>query len=174
MYKKRHIDFILHKDEDSTIVFRFYPRQSTCHSFGFSPPTSWNDVYKVYYSYCIIEKYDDGQSKILFNCSCDECSIIDEVAVRCLLLTDEKTSVDVTDPESGKTRTIQLLDNEMHPMGYGVSWDIKHLYDNIYCISMFNWNDIGYRFYLALNELKDFGNFLNECCVYMLAHGDPI
>lgn len=175
MYKKRHIDFILHKDEYNTIIFRFRPRQSTCHSFGFSPPTSWDDVYKVYYSYSIINKCNDSnESGILYDCPYDECSVIDEVANRCLLLADGKTSLNVTDPESGKTRTIQLLNNEIHPMGYGTSWDIKHLYDDVYVISMFNWNDIGYRFYLNLDELKSFGDFLNDCCEYMLTHGDPI
>ena len=174
MGKKRHIDFMLHKDEDSTIIFRFYPRQSSCHSFGDKPPTSWDDVYKVYYSYSVVERYDDGKSKVLFKCSCDECSIIDEVAARCLLLADGKTSVDVINPQSGLPCTIQLLNNEMHPMGYGVSWDAKHLYDDVYVISMFNWNDIGYRFYLTRDKLKTFGDFLNECCEYMLIHGDPI
>lgn len=174
MYKKRHIDFILHKDEDSTIVFRFYPRQSSCHSFGDNPPTSWGDVYKVYYSYSVIQRYDGGESKVLFNCSCDECSIIDEVAARCLLLADGNTNVDIVNPHSGKPCTIQLLNNEMHPMGYGVSWDIKHHHKDVYVISIFNWNDIGYRFYLTRKELKKFGDFLNKCCEYMLAHGNPI
>lgn len=175
MNKIEKIDFILHDDEYETIIFRFRPRQSSCHSFGNNLPTSWEDVYKVYYSYSIfkVSKNSIG-SEPLFNCGCDECSIIDEVASRCLHLANGKTSVDVKYPHVGETRTVQLLNNEVHPSGYGVSWDIKHLYDNVYSISMFGWDGKGYRFCLNKTKMKEFGNYLNECCEYMLAHGDPI
>lgn len=175
MNKVSKIDFILHEDEYETIVFRFRPRQSSCHSHNNKPPTSWNGVYKVYYSYSIFKVSKDNiRSELLFNCSCDECSVIDEVAARCLYLANGQTSVDVTYPLTGETRTIQLLNNEMHPCGYGVHWDIEHLYENFYSISMFGWDGKGYRFSLSQKKLKEFGEYLNECCEYMLAHGDPI
>jgi hypothetical protein len=130
MYKVNKIDFILQDDEHETTIFRFRPRQSSCHSHNENPPTSWDEVYKVYYSYSIIKKYKyDGHSRVLFNCDCDECSIIDEVAARCLYLANGQTSVDVKHPLTGETRTIELLNNEIHPIGYGVSWDIKFQYD---------------------------------------------
>lgn len=175
MSKKIKIDFILHEDEYETIIFRFRPRQSSCHSHNDKPPMSWDQVYKVYYSYSVIKKYKDGdRSTILFNCSCDECSVIDEVAVRCLYLVNGQSSVDVKHPLTDENYTIQLLNNEIHPCGYGVHWDIKHLYENQYSISMFDWDGVGYRFYLNLKKMKEFGEYLNECCEYMLAHGDPI
>ena len=176
MEKINKIDFILHDDKYETIIFRFRPRQSSCHSFRDRPPTSWEEVYKVYYSYSIFKKYKDGdRSEVLFNCSCDECSVIDEVASRCLYLANGQTSVDVKYVSTGEhCYTIQLLDNEIHPMGYGVHWNIKHMYEDFYCISMFGWNGVGYRFCLNQNELKEFGKYLEECCEYMLAHGDPI
>ena len=40
MGKKRKIDYTLTECEDERLVFRFYPRQSSCHSFGDKPPTS--------------------------------------------------------------------------------------------------------------------------------------
>ena len=175
MNKINKIDFVLHDDKYETIIFRFRPRQSSCHSFGNNPPTSWEEVYKVYYSYSIFKKYkDDDRSRVLFNCSCDECSVIDEVAARCLYLSNGQTSVDVPHPHTGEMRTIQLLDNEIHPIGYGVSWRIEYLYDDFYLISVFGWDGMGYRFHLNQNKMKEFGDYLNKCCEYMLAHGDPI
>ena len=59
MYKKRKIDFILNERRGYRLIFRFYPKRSSCHSFNENPPKSWNEVYKVYYSYAILEEYDD-------------------------------------------------------------------------------------------------------------------
>ena len=99
MGKVNKIDFVLHEDEYETIIFRFRPMRSSCHSHGDHPPTSWSEVYKVYYSYAIIKKYGDGdRSSVLFNCDCDECSIIDEVAARCQYLANGQASVDVKHP----------------------------------------------------------------------------
>lgn len=175
MNKIKKIDFVIRDNGDEQIIFRFRPRQSSCHSFGDDPPTSWDDVYKVYYSYSIFKKYkDDNTSKILFDCKCDECSSIDKVATRCLYLADGCTSIDIKHPYTGEPYTIHFLDNEIHPFGYGVHWSIKQLNDNLYSISMFNCDDVGYRFCLKQYKLKEFGNYLNKCCEYMLAHGDPI
>ncbi len=174
MRKIRKLDFVLSEDEYEVIIFRFRPRQSSCHSFGDKPPKSWNDVYKVYYSYSIIKKYkDDRKHRILFDCSCDECSEIDEVAARCLYLANDQTSVEVKCPDIEETRTIQLLNNEIHPIGYGVSWDIKFQY-GVYWITLFDWDGTGYRFTVSKEQLKTFGDYLNNCCEYMLVHGDPI
>jgi hypothetical protein len=59
MNKKRKIDFIIKEDKFDKIVFRFYPRLSSCHSFGDEPPKSWNNVYKVYYYYKILNIYKE-------------------------------------------------------------------------------------------------------------------
>ena len=56
MYKKRNIDFVLYEDEDKILTFRFYPRQSSCHSFDDKLPIKWEEVYKVYYSYSVFIK----------------------------------------------------------------------------------------------------------------------
>ena len=129
MWKKRKIDFIIEQEEDERLIFRFYPRQSSCHSFGDEPPKSWSEVYKVYYSYAIIKqwKFDpEGQweSEIMFSSGCDECSTIDEVAFVCLQLAEGK-EVFVRE-EDGKK--FQLLNRTMMPFGMGVNWTIsKHV-----------------------------------------------
>lgn len=72
-----------------------------------------------------------------------------------------------------KLYTIELLD-EVKPFGMGVFWKISECNDNAYKIEMWNWDDTGYRFWLDRNRLRKFGNYLQKCCAYMLAHGDPI
>ena len=171
MYKKRNIDFVLYEGEDEILTFRFYPRQSSCHSFDDSLPSKWEDVYKVYYSYSIFKRdKNDGFINVLFEVNCDECSVIDEVAARIALIVDGKRSVTL---DNG--RFIELLNNEVQPMGDGVSWEIKECRTpNEYEVVMWDFDNTGYRFTLEKNELKAFGEYLNECCEYMLAHGDPI
>ena len=172
MSKKRKIDFVLEESDTSKLIFRFYPRQSSCHSFVDEPPKDWSDVYKVYYSYSIIRVYkEDNWYKTLFNCRCDECSIIDEIAERCKLLAEGKTVF--KGEHNGEEYTIKLLNNEVHPFGMGTSWMISRR-NNIYEFRLFDWDDIGYRFCLKKDKLKAFGEYLSECCEYMLAHGDPI
>ena len=171
MYKKSNIDFILYEDEDEILIFRFYPKQSSCHSFDDKLPTKWEDVYKVYYSYSIFRRHKDGNFiDVLFECGSDECSVISEVAVRIALIAEDKKSVIL---DNG--RFIELLNNEIYPMGDGVSWEIKECRTpNEYEVVMWDFDNTGYRFTLEKNELKAFGEYLNECCEYMLAHGDPI
>ena len=171
--KKKKFDFVLKEDEDTKLIFRFYPRSSHCHGFGSVPPTKWEEVYKVYYSYSIFEREKEGRgSRTLFECGYDECSLIDEVAARCLYLDEGKTSI--VRNFAGKDYTIELLNNEMYPTGMGVSWNIFKLNDNCYEFVLFNWNDTGFRFQLKKEQLKEFGEYLKECCEYMLAHGEPI
>ena len=171
--KKKKIDFVLKESEDSKLIFRFYPRSSHCHGFGSVPPTKWEEVYKVYYSYSIFEREKEGRkSRTLFDSGCDECSIIDEVAARCLYLSEGKKSV--VRNFDGKDYTIELLNNEMYPTGTGVSWDITKVSSVYYEFKLFDWNDVGFRFALKSDRLKEFGEYLKECCEYMLAHGEPI
>ena len=173
MDKKSKIDFFINKDDYGEIVFRFLPKQSSCHSFSDNPPTKWEEVYKVYYSYKIFEKWkDDDYTEELFYCSCDECSVIDEVAERIkYIVKGEKT---ITLNYNNKEHVIELLGKEVRPFGYGVSWTVNETEDGLYEIVLWKHNQVGYKFYLGRRELKEFGEYLQECCEYMLAHGDPI
>lgn len=173
MKKKHRIDFILYENDYSKIIFRFFPQQSNCHSFGDTPPTKWEEVYKVYYYYEIIKKYtdEDRERIVLWKSDCDECSIISEVAYRIPLILEGKKKIEVE--YSNAKFTINLF-NEMQPFGDGVFWKIDKLHKDKYRFSMWNSNEVGYRFYLDKDKTQKFGEYLKECCEYMLAHGDPI
>lgn len=174
-HKVRKIDFVLYENYREKVIFRFHPRKSRCHSHNDTPPKKWNDVYKVYYAYTIFRRYkDSNKNYTLLDCDCDEESVIDEVAARCELLANGQRSVDKTNRRTGETYTIKLLDKEMMPIGYGVSWTIRELCDGNFEFILFQGDDTGVRFRLTRNQVKEFGEYLNECCEYMLAHGDPI
>lgn len=187
--KAKNIDFVLSEINDSKIIFRFLPRKSHCHSFGDEPPTCWAGVYKVYYAYKVLKVYideeDDDEVHVIFDVGCDECSEIGEVAERCKLISEGKEEVTVTRKNIFNeeiTRTIKLLDNEIRPMGDGICWNIRlSQYESIstnerlYEISLFDdWDNKGCRFFLTKDELGKFGEYLDSCCEYMLAHGEPI
>ena len=178
MSKKRHIDFIIHEDDSEVIVFRFLPRQSHCHSFDDDPPKTWEDVYKVYYSYKIFKRLKNWDNTYeLFNCYCDECSVIDGVSVEIQnIIKGNKT---VTVHHNNEEYVIDMFGSELVPMGNGVSWIINELGITwegkyLYEVIMWRWDGVGYRFNLEKNELKAFGEYLNECCEHMLANGEPI
>ena len=177
MNKRRKIDFVLEEDDFEKVVFRFYPRQSSCHSFGDEPPKSHEDVYKVYFYYKVIKYYkdDDGNIEtyyILFDSECDECSLIGEVAARLKYLSEDKKEVTVN--YHNTTYTVQLLDNEIFTAAYCVRWNIKE-HSDCYKFELFRTHDdVGYRFWLDKEKAYEFGAYLNYCCEYMLEHGDPI
>ena len=178
MKKKRKIDFIINQTEDERLIFRFYPRKSSCHSFNEVPPTKPEEIYKVYYSYAIISQWklkSDSQweSDVKYYEPCDECSIIDEISERIKYIIEGKTSITVNHRD--KEYVIELLNNEVQPFGDGVSWTINDCRKkDLYEIVLWNSEEIGYRFYLEKDKLKEFGKYLNECCEYMLIHGEAI
>ena len=175
MWKKRKIDFVISENDYKKVIFRFYPRSSNCHSFGDNPPTKWEEVYKVYYHYKVICIYkDDNEHIVLFDSGVDECSIIDEIANRMKLIT-EGTTVYKGTTKDGDPFSIQLLDNEVLPFGDGVSWNIhKHYRRKVYDITLFDWKNVGYRMVMDNDKMAEFAKYLESCCEYMLAHGDPI
>ena len=174
----RYLEYPIYRSEDGDeeTVFRFDTKYSACHSFNDKPPTKWEEVYKVYYYYQIVRvshTYQDAnEEEILFDSRCDECSIIDEVAARCKLLAEGKKQVKI-DRDDGKSYTIKLLNQDIMPCGMGVFWKILKVGDN-YKFELFDWSDRGYRFYVHKERISDFGEFLDGCCEYMLAHGVPI
>jgi len=183
MSKKRKIDYIIKESDNVRLIFRFYPRRSHCHSFNDEPPKNWNGVYKVYYNYAIIKQWkirpnDQWESEVVFYESCDECSIIDKVGQRCLLLADGTETFEREDGER-----IPLLDRNIIPFGYGTEWTIsKHTcvgWDDsdgytYYKFTLFDYFNTGYRFNINEEDIKAFGEYLLGCCEYMLAHGEPI
>ena len=197
------IDFVLKEDKNEKLIFRFLPQQSSCHSFGDEPPTSWENVYKVYYAYEIFEqwRWDEdkewGEPEKLFEQPCDECSIIDEIAFVCSKLAE---GIEIYEREDGKK--FPLLNETFQVFGMGTDWLIsKHVceacvgkeevdnpddYDDwdefdcrdekhvYYTFMMFDYGGKGFRFTLEEKQMQPFADYLKECCEYMLAHGDPI
>ena len=173
MSKKRKFDFVLHEDNDEITIFRFYPRQSSCHSFNTKPPTKPEEIYKVYYSYSVFRRWkEDNEVEILFECPFDECSVIDEVAERLKYLSEDKKEVIVTNNDD--TWTVKCLDNEIYDFADCVYWTISEWWNGDYRFNLFKTNGIGYRFWLPKEKAYKFGKYLEECCEYMLAHGNPI
>lgn len=174
MRKKRKIDFVIHENDFEKTIFRFYPRQSTCHSFNDEPPHTWKEVYKVYYYYRIIHRCKgDNFYEVLFDSGCDECSVIDEIAYRIKLISEGHATHIVKNPVIEEEWVINLLDKDVYPFGTGVTWSIQQR--NVgYILYLWDWQNKGYKFFLNKDKFKTFGEYLEECCEYMLAHGDPI
>lgn len=174
---KKRIDFIIEENEFSTTIFRFLPRQSHCHSFDENPPKSWNEVYKVYYAYKVFRRWkNNNHVEELFSCYFDECSIIRSISKNIEHIANGENFILLTDYD--KNYSIPLLKQEVKPCGDGVSWTInkKKTFDNkeLYEIVLWKYNEIGFRFYLESKNFKLFGEYLNNCCKYMLEHGEPI
>ena len=164
MDKVSQIDFILQNDEFSKLIFRFLPGLSHCHSFNEQPPKSWDEVYKVYYAYEIVEQWNDedlSNEDLLFSTSFDECSIIDVVA--------QFISQLGWNSFCSKTFT---------PRGDGVQWKLQkriHPHQGLGIkFELWKRNNMGYRMFLPEEKCIAFAKFLNNCCEYMLAHGEPI
>lgn len=183
MLRKRKLDYIIEQSEHERLIFRFYPRQSCCHSFNDKSPESWKEVYKAYYSYSIIKQWrfnpdEQWESEVVFKEPCDECSIIDEIAERCLLLAE---GYDTFEREDGE-RT-PLLNEEVFPFGMGTSWIIskneRYDFDSIvkhisYTFTLFDYFGKGFRFVIEQENIRLFGEYLKECCEYMLTYGEGI
>jgi hypothetical protein len=175
---KQKLDFIIKENDFEKIIFRFYPRRSHCHSHNEHPPKTWDNVYKVYYYYSILAQRKDFEdnnklyTEVLFDSEVDECSVIDQVAYCCKIISSGKNTIERQE-ENGDKTTIRFLNKEIFTLGDGVSWIISKYYSK-YQFQLFNAVNKGYRFFLDKKKIKDLGEFLESCCEYMLAHGEPI
>lgn len=182
---KRKLDYIIKEDKEffERIVFRFYPRQSHCHSFNEEPPKTYEDIYKVYFSWAILlqdidENGNVEDTKTLYREYCDECSRIYSIALFCNLLANGK---EWYEPDAGEP--YEILDNEFHSLGSGTSWVIHKIppiykiskqQENMYAFDLWGFSGKGFRFYLPHYRLKEFADYLQGCSDYMLVHGESI
>lgn len=110
---KDFIDFIIYEDKDDKFILRFNIKNSHVHGFTDKPPKTWKEVYKVYYSYSIIEYWkEEKQEHVIYEDNYDECSVLYDVWYN---LQDICTS------------TFYGSENEYKfvPMSYGTTWIIK-------------------------------------------------
>lgn len=166
MRKIRKIDFVI-ADETSEhyreqIIFRFYPRGSSCHSFNESLPKTWDDVYKVYYSYSIfVKNYIDGDLanyEKIFEMPCDECSCLTYLAeyIRNMIDNDKPSIKVITYGQPGSDWVIERQSNRFQ----FIIWN--------------NFSGKGYRYNLPADRVEEFCKYLDEVNDYMLKHGNPI
>ena len=120
----KHMDFILHADEDNIIKLRFYPKHSSLHLFdeGLKKAGSertFGDVYKIYYCWSILIsendwhferdgdgeliKNEDGSYKTIsnwtpykqfFGFSYDECSALSAIGDLTRHVIESRESID--------------------------------------------------------------------------------
>lgn len=178
---KRKLDFELKMRSGLSYIFRFYPRQSHCHSFNDEPPKTYDDIYKVYFYYAVWQKWENAM-KLLWESGCDECSAMEDVSYVCGKITNDIFS----DSKAVKDDYRE----EIVPMGDGIIWTIRRMkiwdiwgtFDSgnvqiqkdAFEFLMSRWDGVSYRFELLPEKTKEFGEFLKHCCDYMLEHGEPI
>lgn len=132
-------------NDEFYITFR--PDDTSIHSFNNDPPASWDNVYKVYYSYKIEEVWsfeEEYSSEIVLDTGCDECSCMPYLA-------------DVLEHFDDNAKNNVL---KVRPFGDGVDWEIEKFYFkyekmNYYTFKLFNGSP-GCRFTLSEVELQDF------------------
>ena len=174
MNKRRKIDFVLEEDDFEKVVFRFYPRQSSCCGL------KWEEVSEWYYHYKVIKYYkdDDGNIEayyILFDSECDEDSVIFEISDILKCFSEGKSETKLYSGWGGEF-SLKISDDEEFRTGEGsVDWRLTKCKYDTYRFELFRFDDdVGYRFWLQKEKAYEFGAYLNYCCEYMLEHGDPI
>lgn len=151
---------------------RFYPRSSHVHGFHDDPPTSWNSVYKVYYSWSIVrQNYDDNNklcnSEILFSMPYDECSELPDLSERINKLVKVESD-DYIDYNSAFLSCGQWIIRKFNGCYHSVR-------SKVYEYMVFDkYTGKGYRFYLNESLTKDFCGWLDKINQYMLEHSEGI
>ena len=178
--KKRHMDFVLSEDEYDKTVFRFYPKASHMHGFDENPPASLDDVYKVYYSWGVIQysKLDDGSwdsGNRIFFMDWDECSALEYLGhVIRRVLRYKKRVIQIRSmgqPGSEWTITFRpewVWDDENLELRLDTSRGtlIFEVFDNF--------TNLGYRFRLDTDRATKFTEYLDNVNQHMLENGEPI
>lgn len=162
---KENLDFVIDETSKCKMVFRFYPEKSSYNYNKGDLSLKSKEIEKIYY-YKILMIYKDGHIQEVFDSSHDENSVIDEVALFCNLLS--KGQKEIIKTTFSQTNVIKLLGTELYPLNDGVSWLIRRTFSDKFCIFLFRWDNVGYRFYLKNERMKEFADYLNNCDEYMI------
>lgn len=165
---RKHIDFIFDDCGKERKIIRFYPRRSHVHGFGEDCPHDWQAVYKVYYAWSVLHQYrcfEDAvwESCTVFESNTDECSVLENLG----------KLVEIV--PIGKTLDVCAL-------GDGVDWQIKHIAadekfkqaEQYQFVAWKHYDNVGYRFWLNVEDTARFVKYLHFVNEYMLAHSEPI
>lgn len=157
---KRKMDFILRNDESFyKDVFRFYPQSISVHSFNDNPPKNWDEVYKVYYSWAILRKYNYGKTQRLFDLPWDEGSGIPNLsnAIKYVIETKKDFVMRGIGQPSGDWyiyyKTYYSLDGDTNYLEF-------HVFNSF--------TNQGYKFILTIDECNKFCEYLNKINTYAL------
>lgn len=185
-------DFVLSEDEFSRIVFKFFPNESRCHLFDMGRPKTHNNIYKTYFNYRIYfeTNYEssDFDPKVIWDCECDECSVIDQVAYVCQQISDGVFSIEA---QKGSIKRKSDLGNiSIEHFSDGIIWTIKKVessrrrelwgqnmieyYWRYEILMRRSFDGAAFVFELSRDRLRVFGDYLEFCFNYMLEHGEPI
>lgn len=181
MSKLQHMDFLLKKNEYSCIKIRFYPQKSHMHSFNDDPPLNYNEVYKVYYSWGILEAINNYSNergrgcKKVFTFDYDENSALSclDQAIKHVIRYKNKKMVLQSVGQPGSNWNIY------YNKYYGYSEDDFeeiHIPQMDYLVFEV-WNNCsnqGYKFDLSVETAKEFSDFISDVNKHMLENGEPI
>ena len=176
------MDFILNNNKYSCIKFRFYPRLSHMHSFDDEPPKDLEGVYKVYYSWCILETKN--------NCYSDESDYSAFVRVFSFDY-DENSVLRFLDKAIRSIICHRTEKTELCSVGQpGSEWNIYykeyfdldendeeiHVPERDYLLFQIwdNFSNKGYRFELSVDRAKEFCDYLCDINKHMLENGESI
>ena len=162
---KRKIDFVIHSKDDERLIFRFYPRSSHVHGFHDDPPKTWEEVYKVYYSFAILRQWrwdtsKEWQSEVMYSEGFDECSCISSVSFIMNQIICKQS----------KKRSFYAF-----PAGDGTNYTIKQIRGKDWEFILFqSYTNKGYRFVLNEQKMAEFAKVIDYFDEYMLQHGEGI
>ena len=165
---RKRFDFIIEDTGWHRDIIRQYPKKTHVHGFSDTPPKTWRQVYKTYYSWCIMRQYygDDGKIEphstvITFPMYFDECSAFPFLP-RCI----EKV-LGTGEPQQAR------------PLGQpGAEWRIARRRrgdEEVYDFEVFeNYYNKGYRFSLSKEAACGLCTWLDEVNDYAMSRSEPI
>lgn len=154
--RKKSFGFVLENDDIRTLIFRFYPEESHVHGFHDFCPTTWERVYKTYYSWKIC--IEENGRKTSFGSSSDEdCCFLNYVCVINEFIKNAKED----------RREVRSF--------WGISWSIsyKKRGRDFMEFELWTYDNVGYRFRLDIERAKRFAEFLERIDAYMIRHSEP-
>lgn len=173
---KRKFDFVLTENRIYRDILRIYPNNTYIHSFDDNLPETWDDVYKVYYSFAIIRQYFDynnqknvKKSDVLLDINMDECSIIPDLPKFILYVIDTGETYDYSTLErpaaewkiEKKSYTIQEV---------SLNEEIFEFHEDYNFVVFNNWTNQGYKFSFDKDTTLLFCNWLDKVNEYLYKH----
>ena len=152
---------------EPNIVFSFFPNESRVYGFKDEYPKTWDEVYKVYYSWAI---FTDG--KLVFDMDTDENSAISGIAnaIRKAIKTKSPNTLVVrTMGQPGSDWEINYIE-AFDWVDTGEEFEYIRVPEKDYLkISLWdNWMHKGYQFWLDISKANAFADYFDKVNAHML------